>query len=344
MIPAAPGQAVARLLPFAVLIGLGAAWGLATPMTKIMVAAGYRDLGIVFWQSVIDLVILLPVLARCGGLPRHPAAWRLYLFVAFFGSVLPGAASATAARFVPSGVVSLCLSLVPLFALPLALMLGTDRASPARLLGLASGLLGVALILLPGSLGAPTGETGLGLALCLALVAPLSYAVEGNGVARLTQGATGADVLAPGLLGAAQMVAGAALVSALISGPLALSRGVFLWPFDLPQGAGLAALAPLALLGSALISLAAYVGYLWLIGKAGAVFAAQVSYLVTGFGVYWAMVLLGERFAPGFWAAMAVIFGGLILVQPRNAAPPTPPKTTLPLVAEPGPDNMGPTH
>lgn len=344
MIPAAPGQVAARLLPFAVLIGLGAAWGLATPMSKIMVTAGYRDVGIVFWQAVIDLVVLLPVLARFGGLPRHRAAWFLYLFVAIFGSILPGVASTTAARFLPSGVVSLCISLVPLFALPLALMLGTDRASPARLLGLASGLIGVAMILWPGSLGAQAGGPGLGLAVGLALIAPLSYAVEGNGVARLAQPPQGANVLAPGLLGAAQMVAGASLISALVSGPLALARGVFLWPLDLPQATGGAALAPLALVGSALISLAAYVGYLWLIGRAGAVFAAQVSYLVTGFGVYWAMVLLGERFAPGFWGAMAVIFCGLILVQPRNVAAPAPPKSTLALVAEPGPDNMGPTH
>jgi drug/metabolite transporter (DMT)-like permease len=344
MIPAAPGQVASRLLPFAVLIGLGAAWGLATPMTKVMVSAGYRDVGIVFWQAVIDLVVLLPVLARFGGLPRHRAAWLLYLFVAFFGSILPGVASTTAARFLPSGVVSLCISLVPLFALPIALMLGTDRASPARLLGLVSGLGGVALILWPGSIGALTEGQGLGMAAALAMIAPLSYAIEGNAVARLAQTRLGADVLAPGLLGAAQMVAGASLISALLAGPLALMRGVFLSPFDLPLLPGGNPLAPLALVASALISLAAYVGYLWLIGRAGAVFAAQVSYLVTGFGIFWAMVLLGERFAPGFWGAMAVIFFGLILVQPRNAAAATQVKTTGTLVAEPGADNMGSTH
>jgi drug/metabolite transporter (DMT)-like permease len=37
-----------------------------------------------------------------------------------------------------------------------------------------------------------------------------------------------------------------------------------------------------------------YAGYVWLVGRAGAVFAAQVAYLVTLFGVFWAMLILGE--------------------------------------------------
>lgn len=52
-------------------------------------------------------------------------------------------------------------------------------------------------------------------------------------------------------------------------------------------------------------------------GRAGAVFAAQASYLVTGSGVPWAMVLPGERFRSGIWLALAVMLAGIALVQPR---------------------------
>ena len=62
------------------------------------------------------------------------------------------------------------------------------------------------------------------------------------------------------------------------------------------------------------------------LGQAGAVFAAQVSYLVTAFGVIWAKFLLNETYSAWIWLAMAVIFVGLFLVQPR-------PKTAL---ARPG--------
>jgi drug/metabolite transporter (DMT)-like permease len=48
------------------------------------------------------------------------------------------------------------------------------------------------------------------------------------------------------------------------------------------------------------------------------VFASQCSYIVTAAGLLWAMLLLGERFSPWVWAAVAVMLFGLSLVQPRN--------------------------
>ncbi|MGA1269114.1 MAG: hypothetical protein ACO3WM_08665 [Gemmobacter sp.] len=58
-------------------------------------------------------------------------------------------------------------------------------------------------------------------------------------------------------------------------------------------------------------------------GRAGAVFAAQVAYLVTAFGLIWSMSLLGERYGVGLWAAFAVLFAGMALVQPRPRAAPS---------------------
>ena len=55
-----------------------------------------------------------------------------------------------------------------------------------------------------------------------------------------------------------------------------------------------------------------------MVGAAGAMFAVQVSYLVTGFGVIWAMLILGESYSGWVWAAMAVMFLGMFLVQPRE--------------------------
>jgi drug/metabolite transporter (DMT)-like permease len=36
-----------------------------------------------------------------------------------------------------------------------------------------------------------------------------------------------------------------------------------------------------------------------MVGRAGAVFAAQVSYLVTAFGIFWAWVIFGETYSAG---------------------------------------------
>jgi len=69
---------------------------------------------------------------------------------------------------------------------------------------------------------------------------------------------------------------------------------------------------------SSLIHAMTYTGYVWLVARAGAVFAAQVSYLVTGFGIAWAMLILSETYSSYIWAALALIFIGVFMVQPRR--------------------------
>ncbi len=286
----------------AVLVLLGAGWGLSVPLGKIAVMAGHRDFGIIFWQSVIAAAVVLPFVLLRGGLPLHRKALLIYAFVAAAGTLIPNAASFSAQRFLPAGVAALCLSLIPMTALPIALLMRTDYATPGRLLGLVAGAIGVALIVLPGS---ALPDRSMVPWVLLALAATVFYGLEGNGIIRF--GPTG--------LGPMQMVAGASLVTALIALPLAAARGVFINPVR-PWVE-----ADWAVAVGGVLNVGSYVGYIWLVGRAGAVFASQVSYLVTGFGVFWAMVLLGERFSPWFWAAAAVIFVGLALVQPRAATP-----------------------
>jgi hypothetical protein len=39
--------------------------------------------------------------------------------------------------------------------------------------------------------------------------------------------------------------------------------------------------------------------------------------MVTGFGLLWAWIMLGEAYAATLWLALAAIFMGMYLVQPR---------------------------
>jgi drug/metabolite transporter (DMT)-like permease len=104
------------------------------------------------------------------------------------------------------------------------------------------------------------------------------------------------------------------LVGTVITLPLALLTGQFIdprGPWGAPDG---------AIVASSLLHAAAYVAYVWLVGRAGPVFTVQISYFVTLFGVTWAMLFLNESYSPYFWAALAVMLGGLALVQPRPTA------------------------
>ena len=284
----------------AVLVLCGAAWGLGQPFAKIAVSEGYRHFGIIFWQFAIGAALLGAInMARGGRLPLAGRHLAFYAMIALIGTLLPNSASYTAAIHLPSGILSIVLSLVPMFAFPIALALGMDRFSATRLLGLMLGLGAIMLIAAP---EASLPDRAMVWWLPLALVAPLFYAVEGNIVGRYGTG--GLDAL--------QVLLGASLVGMIVTAPLAVGSGQFISPLP-PWGA-----PDLAILGSSITHALAYTAYVWLVTRAGSVFAAQVSYLVTGFGILWAKLMLGESYSPWIWAALALMMAGLFLVQPRR--------------------------
>lgn len=290
-----------RAALFGMLVLAGAAWGAGMPLAKIAVTAGYRHFGIIFWQMVIGAAVLGAILAWQGRrVPVTRATFPRFVVIALIGTVVPNAAGYEAVRHLPSGLLAVILSVVPLIAFPVALALGTDRFTKMRLGGLALGLCGVLLIILPdASLPNPAAMVWLPLA----LVAPFCYAVEGNVVAKWGLG--GMDPL--------QLMFGASVFGACLVLPLALATGQFIDPRP-PY-----ILADFAIVGAALLNIFAYTTYVWLVGRAGPSFAVQVAYLVTGFGVFWAMLILGERFSLWVWAAMVVLMAGIALVQPRAA-------------------------
>ncbi|MFP4273591.1 MAG: DMT family transporter [Paracoccaceae bacterium] len=285
----------------ALLAVLGAGWGMTQPLAKIAVSEGYRHFGLVFWQLAIGAAALGLLNALRGrGLPVSARHMRLYLLIALIGTVLPNSASYQAAVHLPSGVLSILLSLVPIFAFPIALGLGIDRFSARRLAGLAAGLMGVVLLVAP---EASLPDRAMVAWIPVALIAPFFYGLEGNVVAKW--GTAGLDPI--------QLLFGASLVGMGLAAPLALATGQWIAP-PAPADWG----APdIALVASALIHASVYAGYVWLVGRAGSVFAAQVSYLVTAFGILWARLLLGESYSPWIWASLGLIMAGLVLVQPR---------------------------
>ena len=287
-----------RLWLTGLLVALGAGWGLTQPLSKIAVSTGHGPFGLIFWQLAISVCVLGGVQTmRRRPLPLNANALFWYVAMALVGTLVPNTSMFISMAHLPSGVMSLILSLIPIMAFPIALAFGTDSFSPHRVLGLLAGLGGVALLVRPGTL--PVEALAF---LPLALLAPFMYAVEGNMVAKWGAGG----------LGPVALLLGASLVGTVLALPLALLSGQWINPLT---GMG----APeWALVGSSTIHAIVYTAYVWLVGRAGATFAAQVSYLVTGFGMLWAMTLLGETYTGAVWGAMALLFAGLFLVTPRN--------------------------
>lgn len=293
-----------RLFLTFVLFCLGAGWGLTQPLTKIAVSTGHQPFGLLFWQLAIGTVLLGSVTYLRGQvLPVHASALRVYVIIAVVGTLLPNSFSYRAAAHLPSGIMSIIIATVPMFAFPIALALGIDRFSRRRLVGLALGLSGVALIALPAT---SLPDPAMLLWLPVALVAPLCYGIEGNVVSRW--GIGGLDPV--------QALFGASLLGMLVMLPAAVMFGQFIDP-----RAGMGG-PEWALVGSSLIHGLIYALYVWLVGRAGAVFASQVAYMVTGCGVVWAIIILSETYSVWVWAAMAVMLLGISLVQPRMGGNP----------------------
>ena len=289
----------ARMMPVAVLLILGAAWAMTQPMTRIAVSTGHLPLGLLVWQLVISVLMLGGwSLWRRSPLPVTPRTLILFAAVALLGTVLPNTANYRAAAFLPSGIMSIIISTVAMFTFPMAIAMGIDRFSWGRMAGLALGLLGIVLIAAPDT---SLPDPGAAPYVWLALFGSLCYAAEGVYLGR--RGTEG--------LGAVGVLLGASLMALVLAVPLAWATGQLINPFQ-PWGA-----PEYAITLSSVLHVVAYLGYIWLVGFSGAVFAAQLAYLVTGFGVLWAILLLDEVYSGPVWAALLVMMVGLALVQPR---------------------------
>jgi drug/metabolite transporter (DMT)-like permease len=286
-----------RLAPILILLTCGTAWGTTQSFSKIAVSTGHGPFALIFWQLVIGALILAPLAVAAGLRPVGRRQVRWAVMIALIGTILPNTAFYISVARLPAGVMSILIATVPLIAFPLAIALGMDRFSVLRLGGLLCGIAGVALIALP---EASLPDAAMAAFIPFALIGPLFYAIEGLVVAR-----TGT----PGMT-AVQAMALVSVLGAIIMLPVVWATGQWFDPFPLGRAEG-------GLIAASVAHAAAYSGYVWMAPRVGAVFAAQTGYVVTVTGVFWAMAILGERFAPTVWAALAVMLVGLALVQPR---------------------------
>jgi drug/metabolite transporter (DMT)-like permease len=185
-----------------------------------------------------------------------------------------------------------------MMTLLLALPLGLERPDPRRLAGLGLGAVAVLMIVLP---DASLPEPGQALWVAAPVFVSLAYAGENVYIASARPAGVDAFTIMCGMFWGALIL--------LI--PISLATDAW---FDITR-LGPPEQAVIAVTG---LHLFAYFGFIWLIGQAGPVFAAQVAYVVTSSGLILGMAIYGERHSPWIWAALALMFAGLALVKPKR--------------------------
>jgi len=282
-----------------VLFVIGVAWGVTGPLSKLSISTGHHPIGVTFWNTLLGTVVLTTILLLSGRrLPLDRRHLVFFLICGLLGTALPNSLSYTAYRHLPIGIISIVIALVPMMTLLLALPLGIERPDSRRLAGLGLGTAALLLIVLP---DASLPDAGKAAWVALPVITSLAYAGENIYIASARP--PGCDALT--------------IMCGLFWGALFLLVPVLLatdaW-FDITR------LGPpeQAIIATTALHLLAYFGFIWLIGQAGPVFAAQVAYVVTGSGVILGMILYGERHSPWIWAALALMFAGLALVKPKR--------------------------
>ena len=221
------------------------------------------------------------------------------IIITFLSVVIPNIIFYACVAYLDAGVLSISVSVIPLFTYLIALGLKMDKFKVRRVLGLITGFCALLILILPENSLPDKRDIPWVL---LALNCALCYALENIYI----------DRLALQNFGPIRLVCAVSFVSAIITFLLSLVMDQFfiLQPTNIYLF--------ISTLGLGFISATAYSIFIYLIGRAGSVFSSQVGYLVTFFGVVWGIIILGESHSVFVWISLAMIMMGIFLVQPKQ--------------------------
>ncbi|MBV03318.1 MAG: EamA family transporter [Rhodobacteraceae bacterium] len=283
-----------------ILLIVGVSWGLTAPLSKIAVSTGHHYLGLLIWQIIIMILSLgLIQIFRKKKLPLNLNCFWRYVLVALLGTILPNSIMYKAYFHLQSGIMSILVSIVPMIAFLLVLVLKMEKFEIRRFLGVLFGIFAIILIVFPKLDLGYLGEVGW---ILLALLSPLCYAIEGVWINKI-----GIAKLDP-----IEVILGASILGFFILMPIVALNGYWITPYRVWGP------AEFAITASSLIHSLIYISYIWLIGKAGVIFASQVSYIYTASGIGFSIILLGEGYSLFVWAAVILMLMGLMMVRPSR--------------------------
>ena len=283
-----------------VLLVMGVAWGYTVILAKVITAGGGHPFGIAMWTSALGAGFLL---VFCT-IRRRPISLRrdfLWLYVAcgLLGVVVPAVSFYFAAPHLPAGVLSITVTVGPILTFLFSAFVGLERFASLRVLGVAFGVLAVALLIVPEtSLPDPSAVPWV----LLACVPGLCYALENMILTfRLPDGVSPFTVACGNFLVSSVVLVGVVVATDTFV-PLAWPWGVVEW----------------SLAGMAAINAVCFGLFIYLITYAGVVFSTQVAYLITISGVAWGIVIFDEQHSVWVWLSLACILMGLTLIRPRR--------------------------
>ena len=273
---------------------LAAIWGASFLFMRVA-AVEFGALPTAAVRVAIAAAFLVPILLwkRQGAVLREH--WKPVFLVGVLNSGIPFALYSYALLHITTGLSAILNATVPLFGALVAWWWLKDRPNGSRVLGLAIGFAGVAL-LASGKASFKPDASGVasGWAIVACLVATLCYGIAASFTKRFLGGL-------PPLVTATGSQLGATLGLAL--------PALWLWPAKMPGGTAWLALLAVGVLCTGV----AYILYFRLIEQAGPARALAVTFLVPVFALVYGVLLLGEAITPLMIGCGLVIVCGTAL-------------------------------
>ena len=269
---------------------LAAIWGSSFLFTRIAVV----DFGVLPTAAVrvgIAAAFLLPLVWLRGLMPVLRQHWPKICLMGVFNSGIPFALFAFALLSITTGLSAILNATVPLFGALVAWLWLRERPGGVRLLGLAVGFAGVAMLAWDKASFKP-GASGIApaWAVLACLLATVCYGLAANATKKYLAGL-------PALVTATGSQLGATMFLAL--------PAAWLWPAQMPGTSAWLASAAVGVVCTGV----AYVLYFRLIEAAGPARALAVTFLVPVFAVVYGMIFLAEPVTP--WMLLC---GGVIVL------------------------------
>ncbi|MCA1588447.1 MAG: DMT family transporter [Chloroflexi bacterium] len=283
---------------------LGFFWGSSYLFIKIAVDAGLEPFTLVTLRLLIGALVLGTIVAVARErLPREGRTYLNLLVLGVLSVALPFSLITWAEQSVTSALAAILTAPVPLFVILIAaVFLKDERITANRLVGLAIGLVGVAVLV-----GFDAGDLASGTLVAeIALVgAAASYAAGGVYARRTMRG------LRPMIPALFQVT-----FALVIAGTLAL---IFERPTELPFTLeAIFAVIWLGVLGSGL----AYLLFFRLLDRWGATRTAMVAYLLPVFGIVLGAVVLSEPVDTRLVMGTGLVIAGIALVNSKYGSRP----------------------
>ena len=259
-------------------------------------------------RVAIAAAFLLPLLWLRGLVPELRRKWKAVFLIGVLNSGIPFACFAFALLSITTGMSAILNATVPLFGALIAWLWLKDRPTGTRVLGLAVGFAGVAMLAWDKASFKPDASgVAPGWAVLACLLATLCYGLAANAAKRYLSGL-------PALVTATGSQLGATLALAL--------PALWFWPAQSPSLQAWLSLAAVGVLCTGV----AYILYFRLIEQAGPARALAVTFVVPVFAVFYGVLFLGEHVTGWMLLCGGVIVCGTALstglVRLRRATPP----------------------